>query len=114
MRVRASIGVIASLGLLFCLGRPAGAQSLYGPGGLFLHPAASLPAKGTLTPAVLLLPQHNPFTGVTRTWISASLDYGATDDLEVGVLALKITAGEAEPSEGGFAKYRLVRESRNR
>jgi hypothetical protein len=114
MRARLAVAVIGSLGLLLCVGREARAQSLYGPGGLFLHPTASLPPKGALTPAVLVLPQHNPLTGVTRTWVSGSLDYGATDDLEVGVTVLQITGLEAGPSEGGFAKYRFVRESHTR
>src|SRR5438067_12740626 len=91
----------------------ASAQSLYGPGGLFLLPTASLPEKGQLTPAVLLLPQRSPLDGHTRTWESASLDYGAARDLEIGATVLKITTKEGAP-EGRFAKYRFLRESANR
>jgi hypothetical protein len=101
-------------GLLLAAGAGrAGAQSLYGPGGLFLLPTASLPEKGQLTPAVLVLPQHSPLDGHTRTWESASLDYGATRNLELGATVLKITTKEG-PSEGGFAKYRFLEESANR
>jgi len=91
----------------------ASAQSLYGPGGLFLLPTASLPPKGQITPAVLVLPQHNPQDGVTRTWESASVDYGATRSLEIGATVLKITTRES-PSEGGFAKYRFLDETASR
>jgi len=103
-------GVLVALALLAAgLGR-AGAQSLYGPGGLFLLPTASVPEKGQLTPGVLLLPQHSPVDGKTRTWESASLDYGATRDLEIGAAGLKI-AGRGAASAGGFAKYRFLRET---
>jgi hypothetical protein len=93
------------------LAAPASAQSLYGPGGLFLHPTASLPPKGQLTPGILVLPQHNPVARSTRTWISGSLDYGLTDDLEVGVTVLKVTNWDREASVGGFFKYRLLEET---
>ena len=45
MRLWAPILLAAAL-----LAAPASAQSLYGPGGLFLHPSASVPEKGKLTP----------------------------------------------------------------
>src|SRR5205807_9167769 len=61
--IRGTVLVVA----LAAAGRVS-AQSLYGPGGLFLLPTASLPEKGQLTPAVLVLPQHSPTDGKTRTW----------------------------------------------
>ena len=102
---------------LFCLAlaasiaAPAKAQSLYGPGGLFLHPTADVPPKGKLTPGFLLLPQHDPVANDTRTWITGSLDYGLTDDLEVGLSFVKVTGWDRDPSFGGFFKYRLLRET---
>src|SRR5439155_1408985 len=76
--MRPTTALLVGIGLAACLSRGAEAQSLYGPGGLVLHPAATVPPKGQLTPAVLLLPQHVRFPGAikTRTWISGSLDYG--------------------------------------
>jgi hypothetical protein len=103
------------LGLLgaLLLAAPAAvsAQSLYGPGGLFLHPTASMPPKGRITPGFLLLPQHDPVARSTRVWLSTSVDYGLTDDLEIGATYLKVTGWERDGSAGGFVKYRLMRES---
>lgn len=100
--------------LLLLSAAPAGAQSLYGPGGLFLHPTASFPEKGRLTPAILVLPQYNPQVRKTRTWLSGSLDYGVTDDLEVGAVVMKVANWDRDPSAGGFFKYRLLRERPDR
>ncbi len=109
MRVKIGLAVLAAL-LAGTTGR-AGAQSLYGPGGLALHPTASVPEKGQLTPGVLVLPQHNPVFNSTRTWQSVALDYGATEDLEIGATYLKVAGWNRDPSVGGFAKYRLLRET---
>ncbi len=101
-----------SLGLLLLLlAPPCAAQSLYGPGGLFLHPSASTPPKGRITPSFLFLPQHNPQADVTRIWLTGGLDYGLTDDLEIGAAVLKVTGGDRDPSAGGYFKYRFLRET---
>ncbi len=102
MRLRSLLPLALSL-----LAAPASAQSLYGPGGLFLHPTASVPPKGKLTPAILVLPQHNPVFDDTRTWISGTLDYGLTDDLEIGATVVKVSGWERDASAGGFLKYRF-------
>lgn len=107
--MRRSLLSLAGGLLLLCAG-PAGAQSLYGPGGLFLHPTATLPPKGRLTPGLLVLPQHNPEARATRTWLSGSLDYGLTDDIEIGFTAVKVTNWDRDPSFGGFVKYRFLKE----
>ena len=99
---------------LFLLAAPASAQSLYGPGGLFLHPTASLPPKGQWTPSFLFLPTHQPIDDDTRIWLSSSLDYGVTDNLEVGAIFLKVTGWDHDASVGGFFKYRLLSETANR
>lgn len=105
----------ATLACVLLLGAaPARAQSLYGPGGLFLHPTADVPERGKLTPAFLVLPQHHPVAGSTRTWLSASLDYGVTDDLELGITYLKVAGWSRDASVGGFFKYRLLRETETR
>jgi hypothetical protein len=93
---------------------PASAQSLYGPGGLFLHPTADVPPEGRLTPAFLILPQHNPVLDSTRTWETFSLDYGVSDDLEVGLTGITVAGWNKDPSVGGFFKYRFMHETHNR
>jgi len=92
---------------------PVSAQSLYGPGGLFLHPAAVFPAVHKLTPSILVLPQGIPSEKGTSTWISGSLDYGARPDLEVGATAVKVTnwGDHRSPSFGGYFKYRVLQET---
>jgi hypothetical protein len=103
--------ILPALLLAGLLCAPAKAQSLYGPGGLFLFPTASFPPKGRITPGFLLLPQHDPDANVTRVWLSASLDYGLTDDIEIGGTFLKVTGWDRDPSFGGFVKYRLLKEN---
>jgi len=102
---------IAVLSLV--LAGPASAQSLYGPSGLFLNPSASLPPRDQLTPSVLVLPQKHP-SDATRTWISGTLDYGLTDDIEVGFTYLEVTNWKDTGSFGGFGKFRLLKESKTR
>jgi hypothetical protein len=97
--------------LVLWLAAPASAQSLYGPGGLFLHPTASTPPRGQFTPSFLFLPQHNPAADSTRIWLSSSLDYGLTDNLEIGGTFLKVTGWNRDPSFGGFIKYRFLDET---
>jgi hypothetical protein len=105
--------VIVSLSC-FLFAAPASAQSLYGPGGLFLHPTASVPPKGQLSPSLLVLPQHNPDARSTRTWLSASLDYGLLENLEIGATYLKVAGWDRDASAGGFFKYRLLQETASR
>jgi hypothetical protein len=102
--------------LLFCLGllalsvAGARAQSMYGPGGLFLYPTADVPPQGQLTLGVLVLPQRIPPTPglhTNPTWGSTSIDYGLTPDLEIGATSLAIT--DFRPSYGGYFKYRFLR-----
>jgi hypothetical protein len=93
---------------------PAAAQSLYGPGGLFLHPTADVPKEGQLTPAFLILPQHNPVADSTRTWETFSLDYGLSDKLEIGLTGITVAGWNKDPSVGGFFKYQFMGETSSR
>lgn len=102
--------LLAILSLTLGLVAPASAQSLYGPGGLFLFPTASLPPQGQVTPGILVLPQHNPAFNSTRTWLSGSVDYGLTDKLEIGATVVKVGGWQRDASAGGFFKYRLLEE----
>lgn len=104
--------VLAAVGAT--VAKPASAQSLYGPGGLFLHPTADVPAKGKLTPAFLVLPQHNPVEDSDRTWETFTLDYGLSDRLEVGLTGITVAGWNKDPSVGGFFKYQFMQETQNR
>src|SRR5262245_29250470 len=112
--MRLATALVASIGLAMCVSGAAEAQSLYGPGGLVLHPAATVPPKGQLTPAILVLPQDVPLPGPkgTHTWISGSLDYGLAEDVEIGVTTLNITDWPVPDTwVGGYAKWRFLREA---
>jgi hypothetical protein len=90
----------------------AHAQSIYGPGGLFLNPSADLPEKGQITPAVLVMPQRLQ-QGGRLTWSSYSLDYGLSDKWEIGTTYLKVNPGSGEfknGSAGLYAKYKVLAE----
>jgi hypothetical protein len=100
--------------MLACSVAGARAQSLYGPGGLFLHPTADIPPKGQLTLGAIVLTQRIPPTpGLhsTPTWGTVSLDYGLTPDIEIALTGLGIT--DFAPSYGGSFKYRFLHESRS-
>jgi hypothetical protein len=90
------------------------AQSLYGPGGLFLHPSANVAEEGQLTAGILVLSQKVPTDlakHATPTWASFSLDYGLTKDIEIAATSLLVT--DFKPSYGGSFKYRFLHESRS-
>ncbi|RYG71201.1 hypothetical protein EON80_05590 [bacterium] len=90
----------------------AQAQSMYGPGGLFLNPTADFPKQGQVTPAVLVMPQRLD-NGNRLTWSSYSVDYGLTDKWELGATYLKINPGSSEfkdASGGLYAKYKVLEE----
>jgi hypothetical protein len=97
--------------LSLALAAPASAQSLYGPGGLFLHPTAAMPAEGQLTPSILVLPQKHPPSDATRTWFSAGLDYGLTKQIEIGVTYLEVFNWRDTASLGGYLKFSLRKET---
>lgn len=102
-------------GLTLTLASGADAQSFYGPGGLFLHPAAVVQETGKLTPAVLFLPQRSTWTGDDRrSWFTGALTYGLAKNLEVGFAAVGVEGWGRDPSLGGFAKYRLLQETEHR
>ncbi len=102
--------LLLGMGLLVFSVAGARAQSIYGPGGLFLYPTADVPPQGQATLGVLVLQQRIPPTPplhTNPTWGSTSLDYGLTPDLEIGATSLAIT--DFKPSYGGYFKYRFLR-----
>jgi hypothetical protein len=112
--MRRIAATLLCVGLLGCSAVSARAQSLYGPGGLFLHPTADVPPKGQLTLGAIVLTQRIPPTPglhTTPTWGTVSLDYGLTEDVEIAITGLGIT--DFAPSYGGSVKYRFLRENRS-
>jgi hypothetical protein len=112
MRQTARFALLAAAASLMLAGG-ARAQSIYGPGGLFLNPTADFPARGQITPSVLVIPQASgpSALGGKRTWYSYSLDYGVTERIEIGVTHLKVAPGGTgfkDGSTGGSVKYKLV------
>ena len=93
---------------------PAQAQSIYGPGGLLLNPTADMPAKGQLSPAALALQQSGPgAVGGRRTLATYSLNYGLTENIEIGATHVRLNPTGAgtkpDPSQGASVKVRLLR-----
>lgn len=88
------------------------AQTIYGPGGLLLNPTADLPAKGKITSAALVIPEKRDGAPGHLTWTAYTVDYGASEDLEVGLTHLKVSPGSPaqfdKGSTGLYAKYRLL------
>lgn len=104
MRLSFPISVLA--GALLAAA-PSQAQSIYGPGGLFLNPTADFAPKGTLTPAAIYIPQESG--GQKFALYSVSANYAVSDKAEAGVTYLKMVPGSMRPdgSFGGSFKYRL-------
>ena len=92
------------------------AQSVYGPGGLFVNPTANMPPVGQVEPSTLVLTEQTPYSPTSSyrqtTWISNAVDYGFSRRLEIGAASVLITnaPGFGNPSVGGYGKYLLVDE----
>src|SRR5437660_799606 len=101
-------------GLLECPVASARAQSLYGPGGLFLHPTADVPPKGQLTAGALGLAQR--FTLIaearprgqsdfkTSTALSLAYQYGTGNRL---VITWANTGQSTQPRFGFGVGYAI-------
>lgn len=104
---------ILSLGLLGFAGA-AGAQSTYGPTGLFVHPTAFV---GPANRFHLYASWFSQDTAKGRMdWLPVSLSYGLSDRAEVGGLYVHNSGPAASEKEhgGGYAKYQLVRDTATR
>jgi hypothetical protein len=93
--------------LLFGLVRPARAQTVYGPGGLFVHPSAFVPARRGLGLNVSYFSQTSP--GRRTEWVPISLTVPVASRAQVGALHVqrRTTAGYRD-SNGVFAKYQIT------
>lgn len=110
-----SVALLASC--LVCCAPQARAQSIYGPGGLFLNPTADFPEKGQITVAALGMPQKVDTDGNRLTWSSYSVDYGLSEKWEIGATYLKINPGSSQFKDGSagfYAKYKVMDEVRGK
>jgi len=94
----------------------AGAQSAYGPGGLFMIPSAYTSPEGQANLGMMgskegMWAPHGPHE---HLWLSTAVAYGATDRLQVGFTQIAFRDANAKPTWGAFAKYQLRPESGNR
>jgi hypothetical protein len=85
----------------------ARAQTGYGPGGLFIHPTALTPPKGSalLNASYFTLKADDD----TSTWIPVSVTYSPTDASQIG--ALYVGQPGEKNSWGAFGKYQLMRDT---
>jgi hypothetical protein len=87
---------------------PSHAQTVYGPGGLFIHPSALTPPKGSVGLNVSFYTETKTGGG-HEEWLPVSLAYAASDRAQVGALFIDRRAGGSHRESGGiFAKYQLV------
>jgi len=97
------------VGLCVLLLAPLHAQTVYGPGGLFVHPTASTSPAGTQAHLSWFTQEAN---GAVSRWIPASLTYSPDGRMQYGGLFVSRRAGGRErPSAGAFAKYQIMRGS---
>lgn len=102
---------LVGLTVLLSLSSLGGAQTIYGPGGLFVHPSAFVPQRGAIGLNVSWFSQKIDAGGRTE-WLPVSLTYGATERLEVGALYVNRRArGRQRDSGGVFAKYQIGKDS---
>jgi hypothetical protein len=90
------------------------AQTLYGPGGLFIHPTAFTPPAQSLTASASWFSQQIPGKRATE-WVPLGLSYGITSRLEVGAMYVdRLAAKDLRRGSGGlFLRGQLMRETRS-
>jgi len=94
--------------LLCGLWKSAQAQTAYGPGGLFVHPTAFVPARGTTDLNVSYFSQQLPPQRETE-WLPVSLSYAVTDRAQLSALYVHRRAGAHQGDSGGlFGKYQIA------
>ena len=97
------------IGLCVLLLAPVRAQTVYGPGGLFVHPTASAPQAGLQANLSWFTQESN---GARSRWVPASVTYSPDGRIQYGGLFVSRRAAGRERSSGGaFAKYQVIRQS---
>lgn len=106
---RLSLGLLCSL----CCVAPVGAQTFYGPAGLFVHPTAFTAPPGWRSFNVTTLTQK--MGSDTDRYVPISASFGLTPRAEAGLVAVYHT-GEMTHTHwhgGVFGKYQLVPDAPN-
>ena len=113
MKPELSFAVVCTAACLLSV--RAESQTLYGPGGLFIHPTAFTPQRGELSLSASWFSQH--ITGQRSTeWAPLGLSYGLTDRLEIGAMYVDRlrTTGLRRGSGGLFVRNQLLPERSHR
>ena len=101
---------------LAVIGSPtwAGAQTIYGPGGLFVHPTAFTAHRGATGMNVTWFTQER--NGGPRTeWLPVALTHAFTSQDEAGVLFIDRRTPSGHTSSGGaFFKHQFLQDSDSR
>lgn len=93
---------------LLLLGLRAQSQTLYGPGGLFVHPTAFTPRRGVFQFNLSYFTQKAE-SETQGEYLPFSLAYSPTDRLQIGAIYLHRRFGTTENESGGaFAKVQLL------
>jgi hypothetical protein len=101
--------LLALVFLLHSLG--AGAQTTYGPGGLFIHPTASVRPEGSLGLNVSWFEQKVPGRPLA-SWLPVSVIVGVDGRTEVGATYLRRLDLSSNASSGGvFVKHQFARQT---
>ncbi len=101
--------ILVFAGACILMSGPVYAQTVYGPGGLFVHPTASAVPLGMRANLSWFTQEAN---GARSQWIPASLTYSPDGRLQFGGLFVSRRAGGRErPSGGAFGKYQIIRGS---
>src|SRR5579871_2272288 len=93
--------------LLMGFGSVAQAQTLYGPGGLFIHPTAFTSPQGRFGLNVSYFTQLVG-SNTSTDWIPVSLTYSVSNRAEIGALFLERRFGEYRTSAGAFVRYQIL------
>src|SRR5258708_40355924 len=85
-----------------------GAQTIYGPGGLFVHPTAFTPHRGATGLNVSWFTQE-PKVGPRTEWLPVALTHSFTSQDEAGVLYVDRRTPAGHTSSGGaFYKHQFM------
>jgi hypothetical protein len=100
---------------LLSLALPVRAQTVYGQGGLFLHPSAFVRPAGSINFGASFFTQRTGPTGHSE-WNPYSLSYGFSDRLEAGITAIRHqgTGIDAHSHVGPFVRYELLSDTPSR
>lgn len=108
---------LAALIVAFTIAAPVGvrSQTLYGEGGLFIHPTAFTPAAKSITASASWFSQEIAGSRATE-WAPLGMAYGITNRLEVGALyADRLNTNGLRRGSGGlFLRDQVVPEAHGR